>query len=131
AAATPGARSLVAAGTAAELSSENGSFFVSLGDDPQFILTTPPNIQGALKLTISLRVSPTPKPVSEIVNSLFNAARFERDTIVNELREAITEKKRTQELLLVAESELRREQTTRIAMEQSLSWIWTAPIRSL
>ena len=131
AAAPPDARSLVAAGTAIELPSENGSFLISLGDDPQFMLTAPLDMQGALKLTISLRVSPTPKPVPEIVNSLFNAVRFERDTIANELSEAIAQKKRTQELLFVAENKLRSEQTTRIAMEQSLSWIWTAPIRSL
>ncbi len=127
----PDTRSLIASGTAVELRSENEIFFISLGDDPQFILMAPLDMQGALKLTISLRVSPTPKLVPAMVSSLFNALRNERDNIADELSEAIAEQKRTQELLLVTENELHREQSTRIAMQQSLSWIWTEPIRSL
>jgi len=137
-----GARSLVAAGSAAVLPSEDGSFLISFGDDPQLMLTIPPDMQGALTLTISLRVSLAPKPAPEIVNALVKAAhataelqvtaaRLERDTIANELSQAIAEKKGMQELLLVAEDRLRREQTTRLAMQHSLSWRVTEPIRRL
>jgi hypothetical protein len=87
-------------------------------------------------------VSLAPNPVPEIVNALVEgahataemqvtAARLERNGIANELSQAIAEKKRMQELLPIAEDGPRREQNTRVAMQQSLSWKVTASIRRL
>ena len=147
--------SLVASGTAVLLSGEHGSYLLSFGDDPQLMLMTP-DLPGALKLTISLRVSFTPNLVPEVVASLVKAgqasaaqqvtaAQCERDAMANELGHVKTELdeiatarnaaelalKRTRELLDIAEDGLRREQSTREAMQQSRSWKVTEPARRL
>ena len=154
--------SLVASGTAVLLSGEHGSYLLSFGDDPQLMLMTP-DLPGALKLTISLRVSFTPNLVPEVAASLVEAgqasaaqqvtaAQCERDAMANELGHVKTELiqaktelgeiatarnaaelalKRTQELLDDAEDGLRREQSTREAMQQSRSWKVTEPVRRL
>jgi hypothetical protein len=57
------------------------------------------------------------------------AARIDQYAVANELKQAIAENKTTQELLLVTEERLRHEQNTRLAMERSLSWRVTGPIR--
>ncbi len=140
--------SLVASGTAVLLSGEHGSYLLSFGDDPQLMLMTP-DLPGALKLTISLRVSFTPNLVPEVVASLVKAgqasaaqqvtaAQCERDAMANqlghvktELDEIATALKRTRVLLDIAEDGLRREQSTREAMQQSRSWKVTEPARRL
>jgi len=66
--------SLVASGTAVLLSGEHGSYLLSFGDDPQLMLMTP-DLPGALKLTISLRVSFAPNLVPEVVTSLVKAGQ--------------------------------------------------------
>jgi hypothetical protein len=96
---------LVAAGTATIVPSENGSCLISFGDDPQLILLVTQNFEGPLKLTISLRVNPSTMPVPEIVNDLVKAvyatteqrmatARVEGEMIAHELAQAVSEKNR-------------------------------------
>ena len=53
----------------------------------------------------------------------------DKDTAIAERDQPIAEKKSLQALLLLAEDRLRREQTTRMAMERSLSWQVTEPMR--
>ena len=143
--------SLVASGTAVLLSGEHGSYLLSFGDDPQLMLMTP-DLPGALKLTISLRVSFTPNLVPEVVASLVKAGQASTDAMTNELGHVKTELiqvktaldeiatarnaaelalERTQELLDIAEDGLHREQSTREAMQQSRSWKVTEPVRRL
>ena len=100
----------------------NGSFLTNSGNDPQLILAPLPDMQGPLKLTISLRVCLTPNPVPEIVThelgrmkAELDHVNIERDTIANELG-------RTLELLRGAEDRLR-------GIQHSLSWRVTGPIR--
>jgi hypothetical protein len=59
------------------------------------------------------------------------AARLERDTAAVELGRAMAELAHVKTELGLAEDGLRREQTTRIAMQQSLSWRVTEPVRRL
>jgi Methyltransferase domain len=142
------ARSFAAEGSVAVLPIGNGSIMTSFGDDP-LLLLPPRNLQGRLKLTISLRVSLAPNPAPEIVYSVIkdvrataedqvSAAQLERETLANQLGQANAELAkvtaahsgaqqglmRTQELLLAAEDQLRR-------MQDSLSWKVTEPIRRL
>ena len=144
--ASAGARKFAAAGNVAVLPIGNGSVIASFGGDPQLILPTP-NLEGRLKLTVSLRVSLAPNPVPEIVHSLVkdvlaaaeqhvNAVQLERETIANQLTRVKTELdqvtaaqnetqqalNKTQELLVAAEDQLRR-------MHDSLSWRVTEPVR--
>jgi len=127
--ASSGTRSLVAAGSARVLPGGNGSFVTNSDDDPQLILATPPDMQGPLKLTISLRVCLTPNPAPEIVANELGRMRaelehgkIERDTIANELG-------RTQQLLRGAEELLRGAEDRLRGMQDSLSWRVTGPIR--
>ena len=120
--ASSGTRSFVAAGSAQVLPGGNGSFVTNSDGDPQLILATPPDMQGPLKLTISLRICLTPNPAPEIIGNELGRmkaelehGKIERDTIVNELG-------RTRELLRGAEDRLRR-------MQDSLSWRVTGPVR--
>jgi len=130
--------SLVASGTAVLLSGEHGSYLISFGDDPQLMLMTP-DLPGALKLTISLRVSFAPNLVPEVVTSLVKAGqasaaqqvKTELDEIATARNAAELALKRTQELLDIAEDGLRREQSMRKAMQQSRSWKVTEPVRRL
>ena len=55
----------------------------------------------------------------------------ERNQAIAERDRAIAEREKTQELLLEAEARLCREETARIAMQCSLSWRVTEPIRRL
>jgi hypothetical protein len=89
--ASSGARSFVAAGSAAAIAGGNGSLIASSGDDPQLIVTLP-DLQGSLELTISLRVSLASNPLPDIVaNELGRATaelarvRTERETIADQL----------------------------------------------
>ena len=98
-----------------------------------------PDLPGALKLTISLRVSFTPNLVPEVVASLVKAGqasaaqqvKTELDEIATARNAAELALKRTQELLDIAEDGLHREQSTREAMQQSRSWKVTEPVRRL
>lgn len=94
--ASSGVRGFVAAGSAAVLPIGNGSVVTSFGDDPQLIFATPPDMQGRLTITLTLRVSLAPNPAPEIVHRLVknmqasaeeqvSAERSERDTIANKL----------------------------------------------
>jgi hypothetical protein len=179
---------LVAAGTAALLHGEKRLFLFSFGNDPQLMLNVPPDVQGAVKLTISLRVSLTSSRAPEMCDALVEAARMamqdqiidalrerdatggelsqaleenqvqrealeehklernklaselarvraenaiEHDRLLNDLNLSIGEKEIVKGRLLSAESEFRREQSTRLAMQESLSWRMTEPIRKL
>jgi hypothetical protein len=57
------------------------------------------------------------------------ATHRDQDAAIAEKNQLIAAKESLQELLLAAEDQLRREQTTRMARERSLSWQVTAPIR--
>lgn len=141
--ASSGTRSFVAAGSARVPPGGNGSFLTNSGNDPQLILASPPEMQGPLQLTISLRVSLAPNPAPEIVHSLVSAAQLEQKAIANQLGRTTTDlsrvtselgrvttelgqvtaaHNRTQELLQVDEDRLR-------GMQDSLSWKVTGPIR--
>ncbi len=158
--------SLIASGTPAVLVDGDVYLLISFSDDPQLLLTLPPDLRGPLQLSISLRVSPTPSPAPQIVEDLIKAgqtsleqsqkevaaARLERDQIAAELSHAVSAEKLTQQRLLGAEEKLRSaeeklrsmevnlrsteenlrsEETVRMAMERSLSWRITEPVRRL
>jgi hypothetical protein len=146
--------SLVASGSSAFVPAVDELLLVSFGDDPQLLLHVPPNLSGPLQLNIKLRVTPTPVTAPQIVASLVegllkagqtsveqiqevlaaaqlerDAAQLERDRVASELSQAVLEEKLTQERLLTVEEKLRSAETVRVAMQQSLSWRITEPIR--
>jgi len=119
--ASSGTRNFATAGKVAVLPVGNGSVLTSFSDDPQLLLPTP-NLQGRLKLTISLRVSLAPNPAPEILHSLIkdvknaqtiaeqqvSAANLEREAIANELARTTTELGRVKTELSQATTELSR-----------------------
>lgn len=141
--------SLAASGTSALVPAGNRLLLASFGDDPQLLLTVPPDLRGPLQLNISLRVSPAPGPAPQIVKDLIEdlvkaeqisveqgqkevtAARVDRDRIAAELSQAVAKGGLTQQRLLATQDQLRSEQTVRMAMLQSLSWRMTEPVRKL
>jgi Methyltransferase domain len=129
-------------GTAALLPCSDGLLVSSFGDDPQVILPVPNNAQSPVKLRLQLRVMPTPAPAPEVIggviNNLNEAVKNENDRLTDGLRRSNTEKDQAEakraaaeELLRATETELRAEQRVRGAMEASLSWRVTAPIRKI
>jgi hypothetical protein len=141
--ASSGTRSFVAAGSARVPPGGNGSFVTNSGNDPQLILATPPDMQGPLNLTISLRVSLAPNPAPEIVHSLVSAAQLEQKAIANQLGRTTTDLSRatgelgrvTTELGQVTAAHNRTQERLQVAgdrlrgMQDSLSWKVTGPIR--
>ncbi len=137
--------SLAASGTSALLPVGGALLLVSFGDDPQLLLTIPPDLRERLQLSISLRVSLAPTPAPQIVEELIKAeqvlveqskneataARLECEGVAAELSQVVAEEKLTQQRLRAVEDKLRSEQTIRMAMQQSLSWRMTEPIRKL
>jgi hypothetical protein len=148
-AAPSGWKSVTVAGTAATVPSCDRMMLISFGDDPQLILNMPPSVQGPVKLTMSLRATPTPLPAPEIVDGLIKdvqataeqqsaAARAERDNIREQLDQAtwardqaVSERRNLQERLLSAEVKLHAEEAVRMGMQHSLSWRITGPARKL
>lgn len=122
--------SLAASGSSAFVPSMDALLLASFGDDPQLLLTVPPDLRGPLQLNISLRVSPTPNPAPQIVEKLVEnlmkagqisveriqeelaAARLERDKISSELSHAVSEAKLTHQRLLAADEKLVRGRAT-------------------
>ena len=128
--ASAGARSFATAGRVAVLPVGNGSVITSFGDDPLLLLPTP-NLQGRLKLTISLRVSLAPNPAPEIVHSVANelrataeqqvrAAQLERETIANQLGGTTTDLGRVTSELGRVETELAQVTAARNETQQAL-----------
>jgi Methyltransferase domain len=60
-----------------------------------------------------------------------DAAQLERDKVASELSQAVSQEKLTQERLQAVEEKLRSAETVLVAMQQSLSWRITEPIRRL
>ena len=142
-------------GTATLLPSDDGLLVSSAGDDPQILLSVAGTPRGPLKLTMQLRVLPTPLPAHEVLGSLAtrlnDAAKQlqdrsdERERLVEQLRQSNAERdaanadraaaeqrfKSAEEQLNVIEGKLQQVQTARNSMENSLSWRVTAPIRKL
>ncbi len=137
--------SLTASGTSTLHPVGNALLLVSFGDDPQLLLTMPSDLREPLQLSISLRVSPAPNPAPQIVEELIKAeqtlaehrkseataARLECDRIAAQLSQVAAEEQSTQQRLHAAEDKLLSEQAIRMAMQQSLSWKMTEPIRKL
>jgi len=141
--------SLVIGGTeTTTLNSETGVTLISSGDDPQIMINVPSS-QVPVKLTISLRTTPTPLPAPEIISGLIKgiqsateqgiaAARVERDRCQEQQRQAARERDQAvsegnsfKERMLSAEGKLREETSVRAAMQQSVSWRVTEPFRKL
>lgn len=154
--ASSGLDGLTATGTCALLRVDDTILLTSFGEDPQLQIPMPPDLSGPLQLNISLRVCPTPNPAPQILEALIKAgqpaleenqkqavaareegqkeiaaARLERDKSAAALSQAIANEKLTQQHLLAVEDQLRSEHTTRMAMQRSLSWRMTEPIRKL
>lgn len=129
-------------GTATLLPCDDGVLLSSFGDDPQLVLRIPSHGSGSLKLRLQLRVLPTPLPAPGIIAGLISqsseAAKKENDRLADELRRSNAEKDQASakhaavvELLNDSRTRLSNEQTKRDAMEHSLSWRITAPIRRI
>ncbi len=137
--------SVAASGTSALLPTGDALLLVSVGDDPQLLLTMPPDLRAPLQLSITLRVSPARSPAPQIVEELIKAeqtvaqqskkeataARLECDRIAAQLSQVVAEETSTQQRLRAAEDKLLSERAIRMAMQQSLSWKMTEPIRKL
>ena len=129
-------------GTATLLPSDDGLLVSSFGDDPQIILPAPNDAHRPLKLTVQLRVLPTPAPAPEIISGLINrlsdAAKNESSRLADQLSRAnverdhaIANRATAEERLQATEAKLRQEQSLRLDMQHSLSWRVTAPIRRI
>ena len=53
---------------------EKPSFIINVGEDPQFLLNTPSEVAGPLKLTVSLKVTPTGPAAAQMLRSTFAAS---------------------------------------------------------
>jgi len=125
-----GKNSFYPGGDAVLLPSETGYFLSSHGDDPQIALANP-KLEGPVKVTISLIVTPAFRAGAETVEALFKVeqsvvdqARADRDYSAQQLNHA-------QELLRGLERELHQERAVRRDMQESLSWRITRPLRKL
>jgi len=90
---------------------DDASFLVNAGDDPQLLLTTLADLQGPLKVTVTLKVMPVAQAAMEAALIRAKAARAREETLQNTLQ-------------LLAEA-----QKTIVGIENSLSWKITAPLR--
>ena len=96
-------------------------------------------------LSISLRSGSASQPAVEMMDGFLKdaarkeelarrqmeAAQREREASALEVIRAVKEKEGVEARLQAMEEKLHKEETTRAAMEQSLSWKVTAPIRSM
>ena len=138
-------QSIQLAGTAVMVPQETGMLLISTGNDPQVILDVPASLSGAVMLSISLRSGSASQPAVEMMDGFLKdaagkeelaqqqmeAAQRERETSALEVIRAVKEKEGVEARLQATEEKLQKEEATRAAMEQSLSWKVTAPIRSL
>lgn len=136
------AHGLLAAGTAELSCLGSVPLLLSLGPDPQLLLQSTENLPGPLKVTISLRVSVTTGYVAEVIRGFMRLRSIEADAqtspnelvydqLVNERDRAMADNKSAHDRLAAIEGTLRQEQAIRNAMEQSLSWKLTGPLRKL
>lgn len=142
-------QSVRVSGTAEMFPRDAGLLLICPGNDPQLMVDVPSTMPGALKLTISMRAGFASQCASEVFDStvkdlagkselaqkaaLQSIAAIEREREANSLDviRAVKEKDEVQTSLRAAEEKLRHEEATRTAMEQSLSWKVTQPIRTL
>ncbi len=125
-------------GTATLLPSSDGLLVSSFGDDPQIILPFLKNTPGAVRLRLQLRVLPTPMPAPEVIRDLIEKAKIENERCAEELRHSNAAKDQAndrriavEEILKTTEAKLKDERNLRSAMDNSLSWRVTAPIRAI
>ena len=137
-----GAHDVAVQGTGTLLPCDDGLLLSSTGDDPQLLLPFADSSQAALRLRVELRVLPTPPPAPEVIAGLItdlqDVARDERRRASDELQRLRIESDQekagrtlAEDRLRTTEARLRDEHNMRNAMEQSLSWRWTAPVRNL
>ena len=122
-------------GTAILLPSDDALLVSSFGNDPQIVLPVLSDAHRPLKLTIQLRVLPTPMPAPEIISGLINrlndTAKNQNDRLADQLRrltaerdQAIASRVASEELLKTTEAglreELRRAIASRAASEELL-----------
>lgn len=155
-AASSAAKDLEVAGTASGAAGGAGMLLVSYGDDPQLMLKVPPTARGPVKLTVSLRVAPTPLPAPEMIYALIEGLVQQvqsteqrvatanadsagvRERLAQTIRERdqsmaewAAERENEHSRLVWTENKLRESESVRMAMEHSLSWRVTAPVRKL
>jgi hypothetical protein len=143
-------------GTAERPFSDNQSFVISTGDDPQILLAVPADLKGPAKLTISLKISPgSPQAVEIFTLQLkrlttefqqqLSAMDLERDSLAIQLGDAAAQAQQaaaardatqrslsqTQQSLSQAEHRLAAAENTLFGMQHSLSWKVTEPVRKM
>ncbi len=118
-------RDLQVAGTAISFSDEP-SFLINGGDDPQFFVAIPPEVHGPLKLSVSLKVVPIPGSAVEALSEHISRMQTQR----KRLEELETTLNRLHLAWEQAEATLQNERRVREDIEHSLSWQLTAPMRA-
>jgi len=120
---------LQVAGTALSYSNES-PLIINVGDDPQFLLATPPNVQGPLKLSVSLKIVAVPRPAMEIFNCCLQRMQAEQRATEADLTRALAATNQTEAELQNARQLLDQSESTIVGIQNSLSWRVTAPLRA-
>jgi hypothetical protein len=107
---------------------DDPSFIVNVGDDPNFLLQTPPEIRGPMTLTLNLKVTPVAAKAMGMVHehlqtALTNAAR--------QRSELAGERNRVEGRLRQTEADLEKARQVMLEMQHSASWRLTMPLRRL
>lgn len=132
-------------GTAETPFSDNQSFVISTGDDPQILLAVPADLKGPAKLTVSLKITPSSQQAIEVFTSLLNglrqqlsAAEIQKDSLATQLTdtaaqasEAAAQRDATQRSLDQTKRLLAAAENTLYGMQHSLSWKVTEPVRKM
>ena len=119
-----------------------GPLILSLGEDPQLLLMTPPEIRGPLKLTINLKVQPSSKSVITAFHDRLQtevrarehqlgAAAEERVALISKLDATKAQLDQVVVRQNHVENRLSEAQKTISDIENSFSWRLTAPMRQL
>ncbi len=124
-------REFKVAGTAEAPFAANESFFMSIGEDPQLLVTLPAGSPERLKLTIALRVSPASKVAVDKVVSELQAAlnRQHQNAIAGD--EFKQQMKACEEAKQRAQAQSANLEAQLTQLRDSLSWRMTSPIRKL
>ncbi|HTV65511.1 MAG TPA: class I SAM-dependent methyltransferase [Bryocella sp.] len=120
-------RSLPLGGTALA-HPDDPSFIVNVGDDPNFLLQTPPEVRGPMTLTLNLKVTPVAANAMAIVHDHLQTALTDA---AQRRRELAAERNRVEGRLHQTEADLQKARQVMLEMQTSASWRLTTPLRQL